>query len=71
VKEIGSILNKLKTEVKDGNSKLYELNPFYLSLNLGRTPAFHCNDLMNTSKNKDKEDIHDLKNFRLIKREGV
>lgn len=53
-------MKKLKTQIREGTSILYDLKPLYLSLNLGQ-----CG-LKSTSNSSEQ-----LRNYHLIKRRGV
>jgi hypothetical protein len=57
---VDKYLKKLKTQIREGTSILYDLKPLYLSLNLGQ-----CG--LKSSPNSSAQ----LRNYHLIKRRGV
>jgi hypothetical protein len=56
---IDKYLKQLKTQVRDGTSILYDLQPLYLSLNLGST-GLQINDSTPL-----------LRDYHLVKRKGI
>ncbi len=57
---VDKYLKKLKTQIREGTSILYDLKPLYLSLNLGQ-----CG--LKSTPNSSEQ----LRNYHLIKRRGV